>query len=87
MATRRNQLWILDLTYVATADGFVYTALVIDVFFARRIVEWKVSHAMRTDFVLDALEQALHQSPLARSHRLRAADEFEAHYYQQVSVV
>ncbi len=59
-ATRPNQLWVADFTYVATADGFVYTAFVIDVF-ARRIVGWKVSHAMRSDFVLDALEQALHQ--------------------------
>jgi putative transposase len=59
-ATRPNQLWVSDFTYVGTADGFVYTALVIDVF-ARRIVGWKVSHAMRTDLVLDALEQALHQ--------------------------
>jgi transposase InsO family protein len=59
-ATRPNQLWVSDFTYVATTDGFVYTALVIDVF-ARRIVGWKVSHAMRTTFVLDALEQALHQ--------------------------
>jgi transposase InsO family protein len=59
-ATRPNQLWVSDFTYVATADGFVYTAFVVDVF-ARRIVGWKVSHAMRTDFVLDALEQALHQ--------------------------
>jgi putative transposase len=59
-ASRPNQLWVSDFTSVATADGFVYTAFVIDVF-ARRIVGWKVSHAMRTDFVLDALEQALHQ--------------------------
>src|SRR5689334_17977005 len=50
-ATRPNQLWVSDFTYVATADGFVYTAFVVDVF-ARRIVGWKVSHAMRTDFVL-----------------------------------
>ena len=58
-ASRPNQLWVSDFTYVATADGFVYTAFVIDIF-ARRIVGWKVSHAMRTDFVLAALEQALH---------------------------
>ena len=58
-ATRPNPLWVSDFTYVSTTDGFVYTALVIDVF-ARRIVGWKVSHAMRTDFVLDALAQALH---------------------------
>jgi transposase InsO family protein len=59
-ATRPNQLWVSDFTYVSTAEGFVYTAFVIDVF-ARRLVGWKVSHAMRTDLVLDALEQALHQ--------------------------
>jgi transposase InsO family protein len=58
-ASQPNQLWVSDFTYVATADGFVYTAFVIDIF-ARRIVGWKVSHAMRTDLVLDALEQALH---------------------------
>lgn len=58
-ATRPNQLWVSDFTYVPTADGFVYTAFVIDVF-ARRIVGWKVAHAMRTDLVLDALEQAIH---------------------------
>ena len=57
-ATRPNQLWVSDFTYVATAEGFVYTAFVIDVF-ARRIVGWKVAATMHTDFVLDALEQAL----------------------------
>jgi transposase InsO family protein len=59
-ATRPNQLWVSDFTYVATADGFVYVAFVIDVF-ARWIAGWKVSHAMRTDLVLDALDQAIHQ--------------------------
>jgi putative transposase len=58
-ATRPNQLWVSDLTYVATWRGFVYVAFVIDVF-ARRIVGWRVSDSMRTDFVLDALEQALY---------------------------
>jgi putative transposase len=59
-ASRPNQLWVSDFTYVPTVEGFVYTAFVIDVF-ARRIVGWKVSPAMRTDLVLDALEQAIHQ--------------------------
>ena len=45
-------------TYVATWQGFVYVAFVIDVF-ARRIVGWRVSRSARADFVLDALEQAL----------------------------
>ncbi len=59
VATRPNQLWVSDFTYVATWGGFVYVAFVIDVF-ARRIVGWRVSASMRTDFVLDALEQAIH---------------------------
>jgi transposase InsO family protein len=58
-ATRPNQLWVSDFTYVATWSGFVYVALVIDVF-ARRIVGWRVSSSLRTDFVLDALEQAIY---------------------------
>ena len=56
--TRPNQLWVSDFTYVATWAGFVYVAFVIDAF-ARRIVGWRVSASLRTDFVLDALEQAL----------------------------
>ena len=58
-ADRPNQLWVSDFTYVSTWAGFVYVAFVIDVF-ARRIVGWRVSRSMRTDFVLDALEQALY---------------------------
>jgi putative transposase len=57
-ATRPNQLWVSDFTYVASWAGFVYVAFVIDAF-ARRIVGWRVSASLRTDFVLDALEQAL----------------------------
>ena len=58
MATRPDQLWVADFTYVATWSGFVYVAFITDVF-ARRIVGWRVSNSMRTDFVLDALEQAI----------------------------
>ena len=58
-ADRPNQLWVADFTYVSTWQGFVYVAFVIDVF-ARRIVGWRVSSSMQTDFVLDALEQALY---------------------------
>ena len=57
-ATRPNQLWVADITFVATWAGFVYVAFVVDVF-ARRIVGWRVASSMRTDLVLDALEQAL----------------------------
>jgi transposase InsO family protein len=52
-------LWVSDFTYVSTWQGWLYVAYVIDVF-ARRIVGWRVSDSMRTDFVLDALEQALY---------------------------
>jgi len=58
-ATRPNQLWVADITFVATWTGFVYVAFVIDVY-ARRIVGWRVASTLRTDLVLDALEQALH---------------------------
>jgi putative transposase len=58
-ADRPNQLWVSDFTYVSTWQGWLYVAFVIDVF-ARRIVGWRVSSAMHTDFVLDALEQALY---------------------------
>jgi len=57
-AIRPNQLWVADITFVATWSGFVYVAFVTDVF-ARRIVGWRVARSMRTDLVLDALEQAL----------------------------
>ena len=54
-AERPNQLWVSDFTYVSTWQGWLYVAFVIDVF-ARRIVGWRVSNSMRTDFVLDARE-------------------------------
>ncbi len=59
-APRPNALWVSDFTYVATWSGFVYVAFVIDAF-ARRIVGWRVSRTAHASFVLDALEQALHQ--------------------------
>lgn len=71
-AERPNALWVSDFTYVSTWQGFVYVAFVIDVF-ARRIVGWKVSRSARTDFVLDALEQALHA-------RRRTDDEHLIHH-------
>jgi len=58
-ATRPNQLWVADLTYVSTHTGFVYAAFVIDAF-SRRIVGWRVSRSLRSDLALDALEQALY---------------------------
>ena len=58
-ASRPDELWVADFTFVATWSGFVYVAFVIDVF-ARRIVGWRVSRSMHTELVLDAFEQALH---------------------------
>jgi len=58
VATHPNQLWVADITFVATWTGFVYVAFIIDVF-ARVIVGWRVSRSLQTDLVFDALEQAL----------------------------
>lgn len=68
-ADRPNQLWVSDFTYVPTWSGMVYVAFVIDVF-ARRIVGWRVSTSMSTQFVLDALEQALWQRKSFRNMAL-----------------
>lgn len=54
-----NELWVSDYTYVSTWEGFAYVAFVIDTY-ADRIVGWKLSRSQTTDFVMDALEQALH---------------------------
>ncbi|MET0002692.1 MAG: IS3 family transposase [Candidatus Thiodiazotropha sp.] len=58
VADRPNQLWVADITFVATWSGFVYVAFVIDVY-ARSIVGWRVSRSLKTALVLDALEQAI----------------------------
>jgi transposase InsO family protein len=57
-ASRPNELWVADFTFVATWAGFVYVAFVIDVF-ARRIIGWRVARSMHAELVLDALEQAI----------------------------
>lgn len=66
---RPNQHWVSDFTYVSTWQGWLYVAFIIDVF-ARRIVGWRVSRTMATDFVLDALEQALFAREPANSDGL-----------------
>lgn len=72
-AERPNALWVSDFTYVSTWAGFVYVAFVIDVY-ARRIVGWKVSRSARTDFVLDALEQALYARRPTRGGLIHHSD-------------
>ena len=69
-----NRLWVSDFTYVATWQGFVYVAFVIDTF-ARRIVGWRVSRTAHAGFVLDALEQALHdRRPVHRGGLVHHSD-------------
>ena len=73
-APRPNVLWVSDFTYVATWQGFVYVAFVIDSF-ARRIVGWRASRTTHTSFVLDALEQALHdRRPVHRGGLVHHSD-------------
>jgi putative transposase len=57
-ASRPNQLWVADLSYVATWSGFVYASFVIDAY-SRFIVGWQTSRSLRTDLALDALEMAI----------------------------
>ncbi len=67
--SRPNALWVSDMTYVAMGNRFAYVAFVIDAY-ARRIVGWRVSHTMRTDLALDALEQALYERRVDGSDEL-----------------
>lgn len=69
-----NRLWVSDFTYVATWAGFVYVAFVIDTY-ARRIVGWRDSRTTHASFVLDALEQALHdRRPVHRGGLVHHSD-------------
>ena len=71
---RPNMLWVSDFTYVSTWTGFVYVAFVIDAY-ARRIVGWRVSRTAQAGFVLDALEQALHERwPMHRAGLIHHSD-------------
>jgi transposase InsO family protein len=73
-ADRPNQLWVSDFTYVATWRGFIYVAFVIDVY-ARTIVGWRASRTATAGFVLDALEQALHdRRPVQRGRLVHHSD-------------
>ena len=72
-AARPNLLWVSDFTYVATWTGFVYVAIVIDAF-ARRIVGWRASRSAHAGFVLEALEQALHERRPVRGGLVHHSD-------------
>ena len=82
-----NQLWVSDFTYVSTWQGFVYVAFVIDTF-ANKIVGWRASKAQRTQFVLDALEQALYERLPADSlihHSDRASQYLSIKYAERLA--
>jgi len=86
---RPNLLWVADFTYVATWQGFVYVAFIIDAF-ARRIVGWRVSRTAHASFVLDALEQALHdRRPVQGSglihHSDRGMQYVSIHYTERLA--
>ncbi len=53
-----NQVWAMDITYVPMAKGFVYLAAVVD-WFSRRVLSWRLSITMETDFCIEAVEEAL----------------------------
>jgi transposase InsO family protein len=73
-ASKPNVLWLSDFTYVATWTGFIYVAFVIDAY-ARRIVGWRASRSAHASFVLDALEQALHdRRPIHRGGLVHHSD-------------
>lgn len=72
------QTWVSDSTYVSTWQGWLYVAFIIYVF-ARRIVGWRVSSSMQTDFVLDALEQALYARQPEREELIPQSDRGSQH--------
>ncbi len=86
-AARPDQLWVADFTYVSTWEGWIYVAFIIDVY-ARRIVGWQTSTAMRTEFVLDALEQALQARQPAQAlihHSDRGAQYLSIRYTERLA--
>jgi putative transposase len=88
-ATAPNALWVADFTYVATWAGMVYVAFVVDVF-SRYIVGWRVATSMRTDLVLDALEQAIHARPQREGlihHSDRGAQYLSIRYTERLAQI
>ena len=88
-AERPNQLWVSDFTHVSTWQGWLYVVFVVDVF-AHRIVGWRVSSSMRTDFILDALEQAIYARQPERDgslvyHSVRGSQEVSIRYTERLA--
>ena len=89
VAQRPNQLWVTDLTYVATWAGMVYVCFIVDVF-SRAIVGWRVATNMRTEMVLDALEMArwsrARRCPAVSRHRIHDARHSTATFLLEAGV-
>ncbi len=73
VAERPNQLWLADITYVSTWQGWLYVAFIVDVH-SRMIVGWQLANHLRTDLVLDALEMALWRRDLTYGHLIHHCD-------------
>ncbi len=87
MASRPNQLWVADITFVTTWSGFVHVAFIVDVF-ARYIVGWRVSRSMKTELVLDALEQAIWARKETKNlihHSDRGSQYLSIHYTERLA--
>ncbi len=85
-ATRPDELWVADFTYLRCWQGLVFFSFVIDVF-SRRVVGWQFSSSMRTDLVLDALRMALtrrkHGADLKLVHHSDAGSQYTSFAFQQ----
>lgn len=72
-ASRPNELWLADITYASTWEGWLYVAFILDVY-SRMIVGWQIANHLRTDLVLDALEMALWRRDLTFGHLVHHSD-------------
>jgi len=72
-ASRPNELWLADITYASTWEGWLYVAFILDVY-SRMIVGWQIADHLRTDLVLDALEMALWRRDLTLGHLTHHSD-------------
>jgi putative transposase len=83
-AERPNQLWVADITYVWTWEGFLYLASIVDIY-SRRVVGWAIADHMRTELALEALAMAVHerQPPPGLMHHSDRGSQYASHEYQK----
>ena len=73
MASRPNELWVADITYASTWEGWLYVAFILDVY-SRVIIGWQIADHLRTDLVLDALEMAVWRQDLSHGDLVHHSD-------------